>query len=174
MTLLSASASIDCPPAATQLRLAEYFASLCKADGVARMRLRVPMTNASGALALALSREVRIEVQPVPKEQDLDDRIFIAWEPEGRTVLPRFEGTLVVRADECNGSWIELDGSYRPPFDGVGQIFDNAIGHRIAESTAREFLKDLKRAIEQPRILRQSSPERSRSAQDDIARGRRA
>lgn len=62
---------------------------------------------------------------------------------------PKFEGTLVVWGEgERNRSYIELDGAYRPPLGTAGQILDEAIGHRIAESTAREFLKDLKRAVE--------------------------
>jgi len=43
---------------------------------------------------------------------------------------------------------VELDGAYVPPFGPAGQLFDATIGRRIAQATAREFLKDLKASIE--------------------------
>jgi len=48
-------------------------------------------------------------------------------------------------------SHIELDGSYIPPFGAARQLFDAAIGRRIAQPTAREFLKDVKAVIEHER-----------------------
>ena len=73
--------------------------------------------------------------------------MLISWLPEGTGVFPAFRGTLMVRSE--NGtSAIELDGTYTPPFGAAGQVFDATIGHRIAQATARELLKDLKAAVE--------------------------
>ena len=114
MTRLRDRMVVGYAPSEAQLRLAAYFASLRKADGVARIRLRVPMTDTSGSLALVLSREVRIEAQPAPGGRNCHE-IWISWEPEGRTVLPKFQGRLCVRSairnDRCS---IELDGGYQP------------------------------------------------------------
>jgi hypothetical protein len=113
------------------------------------MRLRVPINGSVNAFGLSLDREVRVEAQRERDDENRKDLLRITWSPEGRSVFPRFEGTLVVRgADDAALSYLELDGAYRPPLGVAGQIFDETIGHRIAESTAREFLKDLKRAVE--------------------------
>ncbi|MBV8530143.1 MAG: hypothetical protein JO104_02415 [Candidatus Eremiobacteraeota bacterium] len=75
--------------------------------------------------------------------------VQIRWAPEGTTVFPTFEGTLTIRGENpASPSHLELDGAYTPPFGIAGQVFDAAIGHRIAKATAREFLKDVKHAIE--------------------------
>ena len=98
---------------------------------------------------LSLDREVLIEARRARYEGEVRERFEIAWMPEGSVVFPRFEGTLAIGDNSDSGrSCIELDGSYTPPFDGTGKIFDAVIGHQIAQSTAREFLKDLKSAIE--------------------------
>ncbi len=83
-------------------------------------------------------------------EQTLDGVIQIIWTPEGSTVFPRFEGTLMISGEglDPSVSHIELDGSYIPPFGAAGQLFDAAIGRRLAHATACEFLKDVKAAIE--------------------------
>ena len=128
--------------------MSAYFESLRSADGVARMRLRVPVTGFPAALGLSLDREVIVEAARGRHRRDL---MHITWAPEGKAVFPKFEGTLVVWAGEDGKeSYIELEGKYEPPFDGAGRIFDEVIGRRLAELTAREFLDDLKRAIEFP------------------------
>lgn len=128
-------------------RLEQFFASLQGRDGNARIRLRVPTDGV--ARQVSIDREVRVEAHRTRGEASLDDLVLITWKPEGTGVFPTFEGVLIVRASaEGNASSIELDGNYTPPFGAAGQVFDAAIGHRIAQATARELLKDLKRAIE--------------------------
>jgi hypothetical protein len=107
------------------------------------------MNRSPSSLGLSLDREVRVEVWQDRDDQNLNDLIRINWAPEGSVVFPKLQGTLVVWADgNHNSSYLELDGTYDPPLGIAGQLFDEVIGHRIAETTAREFLKDLKRAIE--------------------------
>lgn len=130
-------------------RLENYLASLRGSTGVARLRLRVPVEDLSGPLGISIDREVRVEARRARDDENLNDLIRISWGPEGKTILPSFSGTLIVWGETGkNMSYIELDGAYTPPLGAAGQAFDETIGHRIAESTAREFLKDLKRAIE--------------------------
>ncbi len=151
MAHLHAQTAVECPLAETEARLDAYFAALQGADGIARMRLRVPVGGFHAALGLSLDREVRVEAARGRDEQNLNDLTRITWTPEGRAVFPQFEGTLVVWAgDDGASSRIEIDGAYLPPCGVAGQVFDEAIGHRIAASTAREFLADVKRAIESP------------------------
>jgi len=107
------------------------------------------MKRSPNSFGLAIDREVRVEAWRARDDQNLNDIIRINWAPEGSVALPKFQGTLVAWGDGApRSSYIELDGLYDPPLGVAGQVFDAAIGHKIAESTAREFLEDLKRAIE--------------------------
>jgi nucleotide-binding universal stress UspA family protein len=66
----------------------------------------------------------------------------------------KFKSALLVRgAEDPSRSYIELDGTYVPPLGTIGEVFDAAIGHQIPQSSAREFLRDLKRTIEAKRSL---------------------
>jgi hypothetical protein len=147
MTRLRESTLVETPARQCIARLEHFFASLKGKDGVARIRLRVPTDGP--ARQLSIDREVRVEARRASGEARLDDLMLIRWMPEGTGVFPTFEGILLVRdGGEGDASSIELDGNYTPPFGAAGQVFDAAIGHRIAHATARELLKDLKRAIE--------------------------
>lgn len=131
----------------TQSRLESYFAGQRGRDGVARLRLRVPLDGPTRGLSL--DREVRIEAWRDRDDANLNELIRIRWTPEGTVVFPRFSGTLVVWGEENPAlSYIELDGEYNPPLGATGQLFDEVIGHRLAEATAREFLRDVKRGVE--------------------------
>lgn len=144
MPRLSDRTAVDCSVDRASQRIDRFFNSLKGKDGVARLRLRVP--GDGPVLGIAIDREVRIEVQPV---RDTGGTLRVAWRPEGTVALPTFEGTLAARGgDDSGATYIEIDGSYTPPFGIAGQIFDAAIGKRIAQATAREFLSDLKAAIE--------------------------
>jgi len=149
MTHLRSQTSVECGASEAEARLSEFFESQRRANGTVRMRLRVPVARSDAGLRISLGREVRITARRTRDDENRADLIRIAWQPEGRSVLPTFEGTLIVRGEEKGGrSSIELDGYYTPPLDGTGALFDKVIGHRIAQSTAREFLADLKHAIE--------------------------
>jgi hypothetical protein len=148
MTRLRDTLTFNCSVERTKRGLENFLNSLRAQDGVSRLRLRVPVNGAK--TGFALDREVRIEARRAQTGEIFE----ITWVPEGSLVFPRFEGTLAVCGDETlEGCSIELDGTYTPPYGKTGQVFDAAIGHQIAESTAREFLKDLKSAIE-----RQAAP----------------
>lgn len=143
MPCLRDRTSVDLPIELTKAGLDRFFSSLRQKDGVSRIRLRVPTDGPT--LGLSIDRAVRIEAR-----SSLDgSSIRVTWTPEGTSVFPTFEGELVIRSDgNPNVTDIELDGAYDPPFGAAGQIFDAAIGQRIAQATAREFLKDVKEAIE--------------------------
>jgi hypothetical protein len=147
MTRLRDSTLVESAAPQSMARLEQFFASLQGRDGITRIRLRVPGDGPTRELSI--DREVRVEVRRPRGEATLDDLMLISWMPEGTGVFPTFEGILLVRAyGEGKASSIELDGNYTPPFGAAGQVFDAAIGHRIAQATARELLKDLKSAIE--------------------------
>ena len=139
----------------TEARLESHFALRRGHDGVARIRLRVPVSGTSQGLFI--DREVRIEAWRDRDGQNLNDLIRIRWTAEGSVVFPKFAGTLVVWGEnDPNVSFIELDGDYKPPLGATGELFDETIGFRIAQSTARELLKDLKNEIESQSQINQS------------------
>ncbi len=137
----------------TEARLDSYFASLRGPDGIARLRLLIPANGTSRGRFH--DREVRIEAWRDRDDQNLNDLIRIRWTPEGSVIYPNFAGTLVVRGEgDPDLSFVELDGDYKHPLGATGELFDETIGHRIAQLTARELLKDLKRAIDGDAITR--------------------
>ncbi len=141
--------SVERSAGLTERRLERYLASLRGTDGIARLRLRVPIDTIAAPLGLSIGREVRVEARRARDDDNLNDLIRVAWGPEGKAPFPTFDGTLVVWGEpQKELSYIELDGNYTPPLGAAGQVFDEIIGRSIAESTMREFLKDLKRAIE--------------------------
>ncbi|MGA7571447.1 MAG: hypothetical protein WBG27_08925 [Candidatus Aquilonibacter sp.] len=144
MKELRERAMVECPVEQTEAGLIAFFAVRQDADGLTRMRLRVPMDG-----TLSLEREVRIEAREGRDDDNLNKVVRVAWEPEGTVIFPRFEGTLLAWGeDDPTRSSIELRGHYTPPLGAAGQVFDELIGFQIAQATAREFLRDIKRGIE--------------------------
>jgi len=136
--------AIGGPVEEAEAGLVSFFSAREDASGVARMRLRVPMDG-----VVSLDREVRIEACETRDEDNLNNVMRIAWQPEGTVIFPRFEGTITAWGeDDPNVSFIELVGHYTPPLGAAGQVFDEAIGHRIARATAQQFLGDIRREIE--------------------------
>jgi hypothetical protein len=150
MTPLRENISVRCSAGEAESRIESYFTSLKSGNGVAHIRLRVPVDFADSTLGLSVDRELRIDALRT-HDDDRNDVIRVTWASEGRTAFPRFEGALVVWGEDDPGqSYIELDGSYEAPIDGTGKALDAIIGDRLARSAARQFLGELKRAIEAP------------------------
>lgn len=144
MKELRERAPVGCPVDQTEAGLRAFFAARQDADGLTRMHLRVPMDG-----TLSLDREVRVEARAGRDEDNLNNVVRIAWEPEETVIFPRFEGVLLAWGeDDPQHSFIELRGHYTPPLGAAGQVFDDVIGYKIAQTTAREFLRDIKRDIE--------------------------
>jgi hypothetical protein len=73
----------------------------------------------------------------------------IHWESESNGPYPAFDGEVTVNSDAAfNGFWIVLTGAYVPPGGPVGQLFDMALGNRIARMTARALLREMRIEIE--------------------------
>ena len=136
---------VDCSVEWAESGLRAFFEARQEADGATRMRLRVMLDGSS----LALEREVRVTARSDRDDDNLNDLLRVSWQPEGPAVFPKFEGTLIAWGDEDPArSSIELRGHYTPPLGAAGQVFDEAIGYRIAQATAHELLRDIKREIE--------------------------
>lgn len=145
MPRLRDSTALETSIDATEERLDRFLTGLRERDGVSRVRLRVPIDGST--LGISIDREVNVEVRKGRDASRLNDVLQISWVPTAPIVFPSFEGTLATWGDAAK-SYVELDGSYTPPFGEAGQLFDATVGHQIAQATARAFLKDLKRAVE--------------------------
>ncbi len=149
MTRLRETIPIERPAEKAQEALERFFAPLNGRAGP--LRLRVPFQGAPSDYGIYFDRDVLVEANRARDEGNLNDVLSIKWAPEGTGIFPRFSGTLAVCGDDNPvRSFIELDGSYAPPLGAAGQVFDAAIGHHIAQATARELLADIKTAIERP------------------------
>lgn len=134
---------LGCPLAEAETRVAEYFAAHRRPDGETHVRLRVPLGGLGLPAGLALEREVTARCRRGRDADNLNDVILIDWNA-GDDPFPTFEGTLVTWAEgDPSRSFVELDGSYEPPFGAAGEIFEEAIGHEIAGRTARSLLDDI-------------------------------
>lgn len=148
MTRLRERAAVRCPIAEAQGRLEAYFAKRRDPDGKTRLALKVPLDGAGLFRGLALEHDVVIVASRGRDEQNLNDVIDVAWEPEGGGTFPTFAGTLVAWAEhDPSKSFIELDGTYSPPGGTGGEAFDETIGRAIAQRTAQTLLRDIARAI---------------------------
>ena len=86
-----------------------------------------------------------VRLERVHRPEDMTPRYAIHWEAESGGPYPDFDGELNVEADEdYNAFWFLLNGSYEPPGGVAGQLFDAAIGHRIARATARGLLSQMR------------------------------
>lgn len=96
-----------------------------------------------------VSREVRVRLGR-PTTSPTGVMVPLRWEDARRPGLfPVLDGNLEVVSLGPDRSRLVLYASYRPPFDGVGQLLDHAIMHRVAESTARSFLTQVAVTLEE-------------------------
>ena len=98
--------------------------------------------------AMPLSKDVDVSFGRGVDPMHFDAPWRVHWETsEG--AFPAFDGTLCVCADETYASSIiELRGEYTPPLGLAGEVFDHAVGSRIASATARNLLEGIARKIE--------------------------
>lgn len=136
MTSIVEKDLVHAPLASADRLLQAFFAAHPGPDGAgARIVLR------AGERAQAAI----VELTRAHRPEDMTPRYAIHWEPEGGGLYPNFDGELSVEADEdYNAFWFVLDGTYVPPGGMAGQLFDAAIGRRIAEATARGLLSEMR------------------------------
>jgi len=104
------------------------------------MMLEVPLDDFGLPTSLALAREVELHVARERDEENLNDVFRVTWTPAGAGPFPNFTGTMFVWSeDDPDTGFIELDGQYEA-HGMTGEAFDAAIGHLIAERTAKHFI----------------------------------
>jgi hypothetical protein len=136
MTSIVEKELVHAPLASADRLLQAFFAAHPAPDGAgARIVLRAGETAQPAIVGL----------ERVHRPEDMTPRYAIHWEAEGGGPYPDFDGELSVDADEdYNTFWFVLNGTYEPPGGVAGQLFDAAIGRRIAEATARGLLSEMR------------------------------
>ena len=90
-----------------------------------------------------------VSLEPAHRPEDMTPRYRVHWEAEGGGHFPIFDGELTVGADDdYDAFWLLLDGAYAPPGGVAGQLFDAVVGHRIAATSARGLLTEIRLEIE--------------------------
>lgn len=105
------------------------------------LQVRVPLRLGTAA-ALQAQYDVRCGVARSLDDSRLNDVVIVSWEPAARMALPALHA--VVTSDlgeDAHTVVVRLEGTYDPPGRGAGAVFDAAVGKRIAEASARDFLR---------------------------------
>lgn len=147
MTTICQDIALNVPAADVEQYIMRYF-DLHRRNGVIEIPLRVNLRDFGIPAGLALERSVQVLVQKQRDAENINDEIRISWAPADDSPYPAFDGRLIVWGSGAEGeSFIELAGEYEPPWGAAGQIFDDAVGHLIADRTAHEFLVTLRDGI---------------------------
>ena len=112
--------------------------------------MRAPLD--AGGLRISLRKPVDVRTENQSEWANGDLSIRLRWEPDGGP-FPTFDGVLRMESGEDGGVDFALEGSYEPPGGVPGKAFDALLGHRIAATTARDFLERLRRYIEHAGML---------------------
>jgi hypothetical protein len=95
-----------------------------------------------------IAREVRVRLGR-PTSQAGGVVVPLRWEDARRpNFFPVLDGNLEVSSLGETRSRVVLYATYRPPFDGVGRVLDQALLHRVAESTVRAFLRKVAETLQ--------------------------
>lgn len=148
MTALQITRHIACPVGQVPMFLERFFAAHARDDGHVALTLRAPL-NVPGIREMDLAHESVVHVTPAPRPGEMIARYAVSWEAAGGGPFPRFTGTLCVPNDEDYDScFLRLEGTYEPPLGALGQVFDTAIGHAIAERTGEDLLARIAAYVE--------------------------
>jgi len=140
----------NCPAPAGLQYATDFFRGLEGAKRVPEVHLPL------GALGIpfpkSLSRPVRFQFSlhenlTQNEKRDEYEEIAFTWKAMTRW-LPDFQGTLQARAAPHATTTLHIEGSYVPPFGALGQAFDRAIGHTLAEKTMQNLLDTIARHLE--------------------------
>jgi hypothetical protein len=127
---------IACPYSQARRYLASAITSQGTRGKPSIMRLRVKIPG-----ELNVEKDVAVTFAPATDPRHFDQPWRVHWEPSPPGPYPVFDGTLTVRsAEDYDSAILELSGRYEPPLGSLGKIFDAAIGHHLAQATARDLL----------------------------------
>jgi hypothetical protein len=135
MTAIEQRLLVHAPLGSAKRFLDAFFSAHRDAKGDAHIVLR----------AGEIARDAIATLTPDHHPADMTPRYAVAWRDAEDGPYPSFDGGLVVASDEdYNAFWLVLTGAYAPPGGIGGQLFDAVIGKRIAQTTARRLLEEIR------------------------------
>jgi hypothetical protein len=132
-----------CPYDQTPQAALAYSNSLPLEDGKRVAMIRVK----SGDLIV----ERRVDISLNLRDPSVDPAYLIMdvqWGPHDGGPYPFFTGRLTVKDMGGNFCRLDLDGTYEPPLNFAGQLFDAVVGHRVAIAACSQLLNDIKTGFE--------------------------
>jgi hypothetical protein len=118
-------------------------------NGQTTLELKIASDAIGGPRGVTISRDVVVTLAPVGEELNRQiQQMSLRWSPKGGGPFPNFNGFLTLRAEGAGRCAMILEGDYEPPLGLIGEVFDAALGRRIAHATALELLRRLKSAME--------------------------
>lgn len=149
MTALQITRHVACPVGQVPAFLERFFAGHAGENGDSVLTLRAPI-NVAGLREVELARVSVVHVAPAHRPGEMIARYAVSWEAAKSGPFPRFTGTLCVPNDEDYDScFLRLEGTYEPPLGALGQAFDTAIGHAIAQRTGEDLLARIAAYLEE-------------------------
>ena len=150
MSKICETVVVNCPFGQAPGYLRYYFEQLAGKDGKTVIALDVPLSDLHIPGEMVMSRKAIFNLAEIPDPQHLRYATAVTWSPEGGGPYPKFNGFILIEADENYGmSRLTLEGEYEPPFGAAGKLFDVAVGRSIARATVRGLLDVLRGALEQ-------------------------
>jgi hypothetical protein len=71
-------------------------------------------------------------------------KIHLEWEAATMPRLfPFMQAELLVYPLTATETQLDLDGNYEPPLGVLGSVMDTFVGHRIAEASVHQFIRDV-------------------------------
>jgi len=87
-----------------------------------------------------VARAVEVEVAPPTIYPDRSE-IFISWKAASMpSLFPELRGLFKLAGVDSRRSRLSFEASYEPPGRLAGQLVDQALMHRVAEASVREFV----------------------------------
>ncbi len=97
--------------------------------------------------ALDLGADVMVQISDTITDANPREpmtTLVLEWTAVKNPVLfPRMVATLAVFPLTPTETQVEIDGQYSPPLGKLGEVFDIAVGHRLAEASATRFVQDV-------------------------------
>lgn len=147
MTRIKESIVTASPPSVALSGLERYIESKQHV-----LRLTVPLKSLGLPSELGLTQSVRVsfssERRGAFSTRRGYDGMSLEWAAEGGGPFPTFTGRLVLRP-HSGQTELELQGEYTPPLGEIGAAFDAFVGNKIARTTIRILLENLKAALEE-------------------------
>jgi hypothetical protein len=96
---------------------------------------------------IGVNKRVRVEILSYTDMESADEKqlvVELAWEATSVPYwFPTMQARLNVSPVSDEETRLEFVGEYEPPLGLVGQAFDAVVGHQIAESSIRHFVREV-------------------------------